>query len=201
MAGKVSGVTHPADLADGATVTETWVDNVTNSIVGLDGALGKDEVVHVVTADAETSNDNTETTLWTYTVPANTMGTANMYHFEYAGYTYNGVGTTYTTTYKLYYGSTSISFAHEMVNSSSNLPVYMQGSVQGNAATGAQILYAHFHTRQAGATPPSYGLIDTAVAEDSTGALDFKLTATLSSANANLRFGILWAKLYYVDVT
>ena len=142
-----------------------------------------------------------ETTIFTFSIPANTIGTANLYHFQYAGYSYNSVGTTYNVTYKLYYGSTSISYAHELKPNSINMPIFMHGSVQGNGGTSAQILYANFMSGQNGSGDPSYGLIDDTVAEDSTGALDFKLTATLSSSNAGIRFGHLWSKIYYADIT
>ncbi|NIQ11642.1 MAG: hypothetical protein GWO08_14280 [Gammaproteobacteria bacterium] len=203
MSGKVEGVTHPANLADGATITETYVDNVTNSIIGLDGALAKVEPIHVATS-VDVSNDATENTLFTYEVPANTLGTGNIVRFDAGLYWYNNSGVvSQQLTLKLYYGSTTVSdtFDLETANTTKYRPIICNGAVVATGATDTQQAYVAWSAMTRMSVGPEYGDLDQTFAEDSTTALDFKLTGQLSNAATTVKFGLIWAVVYLVDVS
>lgn len=198
MAGKVTGVTHPADLADGATITETWVDNVTNSIVGLDGQLAKTEPVSVDTTKTDVNNTVSETDLFSYTVPANTLGTGNAIKLDGRFYAYNNTGVQRNFTFKLYYGSTSVTLGSALpMGATTTRMVNIRGSVAANGATGAQILEGARYTSN---NYPGLGE-DQSVAEDSTTALVFKVTITMDAASADIGVKQVWTSAELIDVS
>jgi len=203
MAGKVSGVTHPSNLADGDTVTETWFDNVTNSVIGLDGALAQTEPVYVTTTKVTTSNTVTETNVFSYTVPANTLGTGNLVRFKSVGRLTNTDASARTFTVKLYYGTTSINCVVSLIASAGTHPVVIEGSIMADGATGAQTAHLMTHRQSQDITTRQeiQGATSEAFAEDSTGALALKVSITMSAADTTISWASFWTAVELVDVS
>ena len=79
---KVTGVTLPSDLDDTDVATEAnFFNPVYESLSGLDTAVGKDETIYHTTEKLSFS-ETSETTMWTMTIPADTLGTGNIVKFK-----------------------------------------------------------------------------------------------------------------------
>jgi len=143
-------------------------------------------------------NTTTETDLWTYTVPANTLGTLNALHVRIIGSILNSAGTV-SFILKWYYGATVLfndSYA-SLTTNAARRPLDFDVVLAGNNATNAQVFGGNMMlsipiaaTIGTGdlATDEQQGLspingVDSA--EDSTASKVFKLTVTPSTASVN----------------
>lgn len=138
--------TTPRTWTTGETVTaamgnEQWRDNASYLKTEADKHVSLD----VVTADVEVVNSAAKTALWTFTLPANTLGSANQVEFEawlscYNYYT-NPSG---AITLAVEYGGTSmVSFVPSIIYTTPGRAVFaVRFTLKGNAATNAQRIMA-----------------------------------------------------------
>lgn len=134
------------------------------------------------------NNTTSETPLFTYTVPGGLLGTSKILRFRLSGYlaSSNSVGDN-TVTFKLYYGSTSISFTGQVDGSDTTGKTFdIWGELVGIGATDSQWLkvtgMSNSNEWRGVSGQGIQSAFSTTVAEDSTGDLDFKLTATMVAA-------------------
>lgn len=111
---KLTGLTLPANLAHGATLSETDYDNVTTSIGVLDSIVGQREVIYSTGTKVKLLNDATVTTVASFTVPGGTLGTNNWIECVLHGLYHNPASTTRNMSSTMTYGSTSEQVNWEM---------------------------------------------------------------------------------------
>ena len=205
MAGKVTSVTHPSNLADGDTITETWVDAVTTSIEGLDAALGQQEPVAISTSLLTVSN-TTETALLSFTVGAGVLGAANAIEVAAFCRAYNTSGNGDTSyTFRLKYGSsTLVTLTNYIEDGNFSGGVLVQGALHAAGATvqrGVLFSGGAFDVHNVGLSRGIWNSNYGTSAENSAGALTFSLTVQFPSAPGTARFYRLYAKALLIDVS
>jgi len=144
-------------------------------------------------------NTVTETDIFSYTVPANTLGTLNALHIRFGGSFLNSSGSGVTYTMRFKFGATTLfsdvtaSFASSAIrrpldfdvvlaaNGATNAQVF-GGNVMMSVATAATIGVGDIGTDEQAGYGPILGVDST---EDSTANKDFKLTIQPSVANVN----------------
>lgn len=202
MAGVV--FTHPANLADGATITETYVDNVTNGLIAIDGVLARRYPLQSNNTIATVSNSTTNLSVFNYTIPANTLGSGGVtIGFDaFCGYKSN-TGSTENIYAELVYGTTQCFGSATALNfkpvtgQNTYSPLFLTGFIAGNGDTSTQI---------AGCSRVSSGWNNNFInlggaigsaAEDSTGALTFSLELKNGATDANLGVAFYHSIVWY----
>ncbi|MHC4643246.1 MAG: hypothetical protein ACYS32_16500 [Planctomycetota bacterium] len=172
------GHTDPGNVDDGDTVDPTWGDNVRASINNNAGHLAKEFVLDVDMTEVDIYDTTTETTIYTYTLAADTLGASgNAVKVKLRGSSTNH-GVTLTTTLRFYYGSTSASTDLAISGDSGTWIFEFVGTLQGRGTTGTQtMLVRNLHSSGV------VSVVDETVAEDSTGSLDIKVTLQMSTVN------------------
>lgn len=184
-----TGYTDIGNVDAGDTIDPAYGDQIRTNLNLHDGffVLGG-YAKFASSAPVVINNTTTETNMFSYTVPGGTLGTTGILRYRLSGYlaASNTVGDN-TVTFKLYYGSTSISFTGQVDGSDTDGTDFdMWGEVVGTGATNTQWLKAagiSESTEWRGVNGQGINsAFDSSVAEDSTGDLAFKLTATMSAA-------------------
>lgn len=142
------------------------------------------------------SNTATETSLYTFSVPANTLGTDRMIKFTAIGEFLNNTGGSEDLQIRAKYGSTTFGDVTRTANgtSASSRAIEIHGTLSAINSTSVQAGYISMDVRNAG----TWGGAETSagarrasgadLAEVSTGALNFVLTVDFATASANLSF-------------
>lgn len=147
--------------------------------------------------NSEVHTSTTKTAVMTYSVPANALGTGNAVEFEVYVEIYNnsGGGVNYTLTIE--YGSTTLwADVVSIGNNSQRGGVQARGLLTANGSTGAQVLGAQVQFNTGSGTSagngglgfPSAAVATGSSSEDSTGALDLKVSVTMGTSHADARF-------------
>lgn len=179
---KHTGLTVPADLADGDIITETWVDNTRTAINALDSESGRRVVVANNCTYVDWTNTAAEYTCINYTIPGGTLVNGKAIRFNSWWHIYNNTGATTTQNFKVTYGATSIVDLNIKNNGGvANTPYNMHGIFRSSTGSSAQTLLT-FGEKGTGYTN-TFDFITTS-AEDSTGDLDFKIIFYNGSALA-----------------
>ena len=180
------GHTDPGNVDSADTLDPTWGDNVRASINNNAAYLAKEYVLDVDTTLVTVANTVTETTIFQYTLPANTLGASgNIVSIKTLGEIENAKGSMGITTFQLYYGTGSVYSVLNIANGDDE-PFELKGTLIGTGATNTQWLSLH----------GSYGFIDSAETEnnrefrdttmnkDSTTDLVIKITMTHNAAHS-----------------
>ena len=157
---------------------------------GLKWATSGTGKVYCDGATVNVTNTSTETTIYSFTLPGNSLSTNN----ALAGRIYlidigNSSGSTRTLTYRLKYGATTLAtITHDSTNGT-NKDGYLDFEIFANAATNAQ--RAHLVYRASNKSVviliDTFGLQGTGTgAEDSTGDLTVNITCQPEVAHAGL---------------
>jgi hypothetical protein len=187
-------------LADGSPLRPS--DLLVVARGGGNNRIDGDDVTALHARDASTvdvTNTTTETTIFSYAVPANELGTARKLRCEMGGDYLNNNGVASTLRLRLKYGGTTIFDDIVAVSSVSatRRPWYLMLSLCANGAAGAQSLFGFMLLGTAGGATAGLGDIDTDEVEsmapffgtsavDSTVSQTLEVTATWSTANAGL---------------
>ena len=201
---EVASATNPTLIPNKADLDtgDTWIStNVLGFVLGGTGLVKSGVLDRDVTA-ATVANTVVETTLYTFTVPANILGTTRSLRLSLIGEFLSNFSSTDTYIVRVKYGATTI------FSRTSNAPIQNATPFQFNMdvlmsnanATGAQVAYAkHVDVGGAGVGGTIWTQGDTSVnssiAEDSTTALALVVTIELSAANAALTFTLRGALL------
>lgn len=133
-------------------------------------------------------NTTTETTVYTHSVPANTIGTNKLLHIKMTGRYKQGDAATRTETFRLKFGTTTVAVAHKDVPDTDNYIGYVGNFyLVGDGSTSAQLGWFHVsleenvngHTSWIG-----YGTSS----KDSTTALDIEVTFQHDTASTQMVF-------------
>lgn len=204
--------THDQDLADGINAciakdgSNAFSGNVnlgSNKIINLaDGSASTDAAnlsqVGTKVQDRQNAvitivNSATETTLYDYAVPANTLGTTRGLRVKAFGHIENDSGSNCRYTIKFYYGSTSVTTVDTYTVGTGNTDGWwdFDGILWSAGATGAQRISTVCRISNAGGdgtttvTPNQYFLGKQDCTEDSTGILTLKITGQMDPADAS----------------
>lgn len=146
--------------------------NGTNGTNGADGAPGGVGVLNQTAVDVTVGNVTTETTVYTFSIPANTLGTSKLLRLILHNTAKQHVAGTGTITWRLKYGATTlITAAGYDPNSTAAISSRYTFEVMGHAATNIQL--GNFF--DGGSTARG------TAAEDSTAAKTLSITAEWST--------------------
>jgi hypothetical protein len=187
-------------LADGSPLRPT--DLLVVARAGSNNRLDGDDFTAVHTRQASTvdvTNTTAETTVFSYAVPANELGTTRKLRCEMGGDYLNSSGVTPTLQLRIKYGGTTIFDDTVAVSSVSatRRPWYLMYSLCANASANAQCLFGFMLLGTAGGATTGIGDIDTdevetmgpffnTAAVDSTVSQTLEVTVTWSSATTAL---------------
>lgn len=170
-----------ADVCDMIDTLDRRVENEFNTVLFRENT------------DATVANTVTETTIWSDTVPANTLATDRMIRFEALFSHTNNTGSNRQTNFLVYYGS-SIGIAAELAfPSSSNVrPILISGFIQADLSTQQQNVDAWYRSGVTGTDSGNSADLYSSRAgmkninEDSTTALTMSITVQHAFASASL---------------
>jgi hypothetical protein len=154
---------------------------------------------------SEISNDNTEKTLCTISIPANFLSTNQSIIYELDLLAYNNKGSNGVVSIKAYYGASYVSNnygSHNTVNNGASWSWFRIWAIcAANGATNAQslLMLAALQNTPLGAYAAFPQTVASA-AVDSTSAQTAKLTATMDAANSNFKFRLCRAAIYAAPV-
>ena len=155
----------------------------------LVGALDSD------VTEVELVNTTTETTVYTYTVPANTLSANKGLRVTVLGDYLNNSGSSHGLTMRVKYGSTTIASepVGSITTSASRRSVYLQADLMAFNSTSAQAAFARAIVGGVGSVAGSgvgeafwVNSVHDSIAEDSTGALDLVVTFQHAVAGASI---------------
>jgi len=160
------------------TASQTWDLPDNTGTIALVSGIGSGFATEVIDKEATdfTTTLATEESVYTFTVPANALGTDNQIRISITG---TMAGGTAATTYRVKYGTTTM-MTFEATPGNDPSPVIITMKLMGDDATGAQessVFLSHNDTNS-----------DTEVgsaSEDSTTALTFELTVETTNALQN----------------
>ena len=137
----------------------------------------------VEATDVTITNTTIETSIYSFSIPANELGTENRIRLVVLGQVNKGAGAgSFTLRFK--YGATTLtSQSITVVSNATNEPYFIEGFLVGDDATNAQ-LGGTRTTRDATGVDIIFGT----AAEDSTGALTLDLTVQLNAAAVGFTF-------------
>jgi len=170
------------------------------SVIVLDRDVTETEVV----------NTTTETTVYSFSVPANTLSTNRGLRLTLLGDHLNNSGSTTTPIVKVKYGATTIATltpASTFAINAGRAHVVLSAILQAKNSASAQVAYSVLHCDDGGGqtmdgsdSTSIYNAenvlsMHNAVAEDSTGALTLSVTYQHGDAHANISFKAFTAML------
>ena len=148
-------------------------------------------------SNASLVNDTTETTMYTYTVPANTLGTNGMIRISYVGELLNNTGGSATLVVRVKLGSTTVFDSNTILaatNSSSERSLFGHCWIAAANATNAQVSGGQISLGATSTTGGQAGgavfrpeAVHNTIAEDSTTDLTLSITFDFATASASLR--------------
>jgi hypothetical protein len=174
-------------VASDGTATLTGADAVT-----LSGVIDRD------TSSQSVANTTTETTVYTYSVPANALGTDRMLRLTLLGQYLNNSGSNKTFTVRVKFGATTVyeGVAESLATGATERFHSLQFWLLARGATNAQYAYGHHLVGSLdtiGGANPDEGAGDrqtghAAVAEDTTSAKTFSVTVQHGTAAATVTY-------------
>ena len=186
--------TAPQALAAGANGLQLVADSA--QATGLKWAAPGD--VARTASLLDVVNSVAETSLFSFSVPANALGTNRMLRLTLFGDYLNNSGATRTVTFKAKYGATTLfnDATLALAASASRRPFRFELQLANQGATNAQVLSGLISLGLAGGTTSGLGDLSAlpalmnhifgASVEDSTAAKTLDVTATHSAANASI---------------
>lgn len=135
------------------------------------------------------SNDNTEKTIATVSIPANTLAVAGLYYWLDI-FPYNDTGGNVNFTVTAHYATLTRTQTVVIADNNTNYQqIVLEAWCHQSTATNAQNMWGRYYEKDdAGANNGGNGLLPTAGAIDSTSAQTAKLTVQMGTANANAKF-------------
>lgn len=186
----------------------TVISDGTNFVAASDAAPGAVRVLARAVAQQDVTNTITETTVFTHTVKAGTLGTSSALRLTLIGDYYNNTGTGPTSTIRVKYGSTTIYTQSDNITHGANRGGVLLSVVLSAAnATNAQRVsgwcdWSSSSVNNAGGTAgtPTYhkSAVHNSVAEDSTTDLAFAVTFQHGATDANLSLRMHAAVLEHI---
>lgn len=188
--------------------TEVWEDassnlNFKDAVTGTKTLAqlvsgGNPESLDVVTAETSVTDTTTETTVYTFEVPANTLSTNNLLRLRIGFYYLNNSGANKRATVKVKYGATTMVTCQTdlLEDSASARYGYIDVALKGDGATNAQeAVMIGLGLRSSSGTIDVGDIVTHfavsgggTAAEDSTGALNLVVTVTHDAAHASTTF-------------
>jgi hypothetical protein len=195
---KLVGITLPANLAHGATLTETVHDNTTNSLATIDSILGSKQIIYSNNTRTALYNSTTLTQCATYTVPGGMLGTGNIIRIRAAGIYKNLIGTTRSITIRVTYGSTYVDLGFETDVTTRNWDLDLKLFANGASA---QDVAGFVHVNNNGSASPWFAeILNQTFAETSSGDLALKIEMQApSSAGANYGWEFWYCQYELLD--
>lgn len=181
--------TLPVDLVTKLYSTKFWEirDSSDNALLKITdagvvtGSAGIVSAFNKSASDVTISNTVTETTLYSVTIPANTLGTAGCVRVSLSGQGLNNVGTAQSFAMRIKYGGSAGTSTAITENSSASARYSdFVGRVCGNGTTGTQVVV--YTWTLAGDSSASSGTL----AIDSTVDQTLLVAMTLSTASASM---------------
>lgn len=157
---------------------------------------------------AEVVNTVTETTVYSFPVPANTLGSTHALRFTMICDYLNNSGGSVNLTVKVKFGATTIynSGATSMTTDASRRGMELRGTLAAANATNAQRSHVRWIIGAVGtaagtaaSAETSRDAVHNAVAEDSTAGKTLEITITHGTANANVSFRAHSVFLEFLD--
>lgn len=149
-------------------------------------------------------NDTAETTMYSYSIPANTLGSDGMIRLQWAGEFLNNTGGSATLVVRVKLGSTTIFDTNTVLagtNSASERNLAGHCWISAQNATNAQASYCQASMGATSTTGGSAGgavfrpeAVHNSIAEDSTTALTLSITFDFASASTSLRADLNFAQ-------
>jgi hypothetical protein len=133
-------------------------------------------------------NSTTETELFTYTLPANWLTTKNWIDIDLWTYQYNNSGSDRNFTYKLYYGTDTVSFISTLTTGGTQYNLNTKWILRADGDTSNQQAACNAIIVPSTGTTSVGGLFEAAITTDATADQTLKMTLTLSAAHASLSF-------------
>lgn len=200
-----TGANATARLAAGANFRSLIADSSKGS--GLDYA-GSTLTLDADVTEAEVVNTTTETTVYTFTVPANRLGTTRALRLSLIADTLANDGGTPSITVRVKFGGTVIGVYTEALSSTANRFAWRIEALiaMANATNAQRSLVTYLRgsgaVASAGNPPASYTSIpahavqvNNGLAIDTTAAVELIVTVEWSAANANNSFRLFTAHL------
>lgn len=209
------------NIADAAVTTAKIADaNVTAAKIGTDAVttakiqdaavtsaklasgIGDPRALDVVTAEATgwAADEQTEEDVWTYSVPANTIGADGLLVGSIDLRLVNDTAGVVNFTVKLIYGSTTIStisIGHGDAETNVNK---IEFSLKGDGTTSSQEGHLRvYRMLVANNATLTYSSDDGTAAEDSTGALNLKISVACDTTDNNISYIMKHAYLLMMD--
>lgn len=154
----------------------TGAETLTNKTI-----TGTVQVLDTDATNVAIASSNTETALYTFTIPANTLGTGNCLRVSLDGVGVNNTGSTQNFSTRIKYGANfSTSMANAQSTSASNRYSAFVGRVCANGATNAQVVTNNWTL--SGTASAAYGTITT----DSTASQDLIVYLTLGANSSSM---------------
>jgi hypothetical protein len=134
-----------------------------------------------------------ENTLWTYTLPANTLGTDGHLHCQWYGDLTNNTGGAVTYVFRSYWGGVHTTWTSASVSSNASpYPWFVDQDIYATGATNTNAYYAHEQIMNtAGAAGASAGFTNnvgsgySAAAQDTTSTQIIKLTIAMGTSSSS----------------
>ena len=154
----------------------TQSEGVAWSTIAASTLIGKNITTQTV------NGTTTETTLYTVSIPANTIGTTDGFHFKAIISSFNSNATGDSITLRAKYGATTVlTNVIPTSNTDINGSGVWEGYIFANGSTSSQSGFQSIRVASANAASSDTEFVQAtgSASEDSTGALDFVVTAQL----------------------
>lgn len=193
-------------LAVGVNGDILTVDSVQSEGVKYDSItdiVGNTGVIRTTSADVTVVNTTTETTIFTFTIPANTLGTDNSTRLFIQGrVTDNTGGGAQLLTVRLKYGATTVATRIiESVTGITDQGYPFMFALMADGATNAQEAMMKLQRDLASASTVPTNIARGTAAEDSTTALALAVTVQWDLADANLSYTMEHAVLEVLNAS
>lgn len=192
----VSGYTDPGNVDAGDTIDPTWGDNVRADLNLFNGILAKGYRLNVDATKTEVTNTATQTNVFTYTIPGNTLGTGNIIVARTYWRLENTGGSGYDFTFYGKYGTDELSMGGFSAAPGTSRNVLTEFHLIADGATGAQIMFGRLLEKYNNVNDA----YDDTYNQDSTGDLDFDIDFQWSGAQTYLSALHLYTTLELIQV-
>ena len=202
-----AGVIPPANLGSGTPDDTKFLRGDGAWIATSGGDVGTTDITYSKTLDTDVSpvtvsGTAAETSIYSYSVPANTLSTDKVLRLTMVGTYLNNSGANRTVTLRLKYGATTLfsrvtgNVAASATTGSFSAVCYLAAANSTSAQNGA----CHFHVFS-GATLTQFLAAGGSSAIDSTSSQDLVVTAQHSNASASINLTIRSANLELVNAS
>lgn len=190
--------TTPRTWITGETVTAAMLnEQVRDNESYLKAERDKSYIVSMSLTETAVSNTSSETTLHSFTLPGNTLGSDGMIEFQmYLGLA-NNIGSNKTVTFNLVYATTNIGTVTTGLNNTFSPTYALSGMIKAVGATNSQKGVLFVNGQHDTNTVTAGGAGTSAV--DSTANQTLKLTVQFNAASASLSATVYSVRWRYVD--